>query len=319
MGRVVEVLDGGLATTIQDQGRPAGPAVGVAPGGVMDAWAAGWANALVGNPLEAAVLEATLLGPALRFPDGAVVATAGADMGVHVDGVAVPPGHAVRVPPGGELAAGAARVGARLYLAVDGGIASASWMGSRSVDPAAGFGRALRRGDRLPLGAAGGPAVWADAAGTTCLVRDVVRVTEGPSAGGGLVEWLAAGRYHVSVRSDRVGVRLDPEEVDRQTLPRVWPADWDRHLSMPMVTGAVQLTPDGTCLVLMAARGVLGGYPVPAVVAAADRSVLAQAVPGAPLRMVVVSQEEAREAWARLQAGAPWRSREGGGGSRGWK
>lgn len=307
MGRIVEVLDGGLATTIQDQGRPAAPAAGVAPGGVMDPWAAGWANALVGNPRGAAVLEATLLGPTLRFPDGATVALAGADMGVQLDGVAVPPGQAVRVPPGGELSAGSARAGVRLYLAVDGGIDSACWMGSRSADPAVGFGRPLRSGDRLPLGTARGRAVRWESSVNTCLVRDVVRVTEGPSAGGGLLEWLTAGRFHVSVRSDRVGVRLDPPDAARRNLAPVWPADWDRRLSIPMVTGAVQLTPDGTCFVLMAGRGVLGGYPVPAVVAAADRPVLAQAVPGAPLRMVVVSRGEAREAWAALQAAAPWR------------
>lgn len=274
----------------------------------MDSWAAGWANALVGNPPTAALLEATLLGPALRFPDGATVGLAGADMGVHVDGVAVPVGQAVQVPPGGELAAGTARVGVRLYLAVDGGIDSASWLGSRSVDQAAGFGRPLRTGDRLPLGpAARGPVARWERSVSTCLVRDVVRVTAGPSAAGGLLEWLTAGRFHVSVRSDRVGVRLDPPDAARRSLARVWPADWDRRLSIPMVTGAVQLTPDGTCLVLMAGRGVLGGYPVPAVVAAADRPVLAQAVPGAPLRMVAVSRGEAREAWAALHAPAPWR------------
>ncbi len=280
----------------------------------MDPWAAAWANALVGNRRGAAVLEATLLGPTLRFLDGATVALAGADMGVTLDGVAVPPGRAVWVPPGGELAAGSARAGVRLYLAVDGGIDSACWMGSRSADPAAGFGRPLQRGDRLPLGTAHSRVAREDNSVNTCLVRDVVRVTAGPSAGGGLLEWLTAERFHVSVRSDRVGVRLDPPDAARRTLGLVWPADWDRHLSIPMVTGAVQLTPDGTCLVLMAGRGVLGGYPVPAVVAAADRSVLAQAVPGASLRMVVVSRGEAREAWAALQAEVPWSERNSQGG-----
>ncbi len=307
MGRVIDVLDGGLATTIQDRGRPAGPARGVAPGGALDAWAAGWANVLVGNPPTAALLEATLLGPSLRFPEGATVGLAGANMGVQVDGFAVSVGQAVRVRPGGELTAGPARSGVRLYLAVDGGIVSESWLGSRSVDQAAGFGRPLRARDRLPLGPplAAEPPTGATGV-NTCLVRDVVRVTVGPAASGGLLDWLTDGRFHVSVRSDRVGVRLDPDDAARGSLAGIWPTHWARRLSIPMVTGAVQVTPDGTCLVLMAGRGVLGGYPVPAVVVAADLPVLAQAVPGAPLRLVVVSRAEARAAWAALKASAPW-------------
>ena len=51
-----------------------------------------------------------------------------------------------------------------------------------------------------------------------------------------------------------------------------------------MVVGAIQLTPSGQPLVLMPDGGVTGGYPVLAIVASSDRTLLGQLVPGAEIR-----------------------------------
>lgn len=57
----IEVVDGGLSTTVQD-GRPRLPSGGdgIPRGGPMDPWAAKAANLLVGNPVETEVLEITI-------------------------------------------------------------------------------------------------------------------------------------------------------------------------------------------------------------------------------------------------------------------
>jgi allophanate hydrolase subunit 2 len=51
-----------------------------------------------------------------------------------------------------------------------------------------------------------------------------------------------------------------------------------------MVTGALQVPPDGQPILLLADHGVTGGYPVIAVVATADLGRAAQLRPGRPVR-----------------------------------
>ena len=63
----IEVLDGGLLTTVQDLGRFGAQQYGVPVSGAMDVWALRAANRLVGNDEGAAALEITLAGPVLRF------------------------------------------------------------------------------------------------------------------------------------------------------------------------------------------------------------------------------------------------------------
>ena len=65
----LEVLHGGLLTTVQDGGRHGAYDIGMPPSGAMDDFSFRVANLLVGNDENAAVLEATYLGPRLRFAE----------------------------------------------------------------------------------------------------------------------------------------------------------------------------------------------------------------------------------------------------------
>ena len=71
-----------------------------------------------------------------------------------------------------------------------------------------------------------------------------------------------------------------------------------------MVTGAVQVPPDGDPVVLLPDHATLGGYPVLAVVATADHGRLGQCAPGTLVRLVVVGVDEAEEARRVATAGA---------------
>ncbi|MBO9369630.1 MAG: hypothetical protein J7575_00840, partial [Chloroflexi bacterium] len=62
---MLEVLDGGWLTTVQDLGRPGYERYGIPVSGAMDVFAFRVANGLVGNPPGAAGLEITLVGPVL--------------------------------------------------------------------------------------------------------------------------------------------------------------------------------------------------------------------------------------------------------------
>ena len=164
---VLEVLDGGIQTTVQDMGRRGGQALGIPPSGAQDGFALRIANLLVGNPPGgplvlraepgAAGLEIVLGRLKLRATEDHAAALAGADLNATVDGAPVPPWSSFLLRSGAVLACAMARRGARGYLAVHGGIDVPPWLGSRATYVRGNFGgfegRPLRRGDRLPVGA----------------------------------------------------------------------------------------------------------------------------------------------------------------------
>src|SRR4051794_15439453 len=155
-GAAIAVIRPGMLTTVQDSGRWGYQSRGVPVAGPMDPVSHRLANALVGNARDAALLEVTLLGPELEFEDERLVAVAGADFELSLDGRQVPSHAPFVVVVGSRLRFGARRLGARAYLAVSGGINVAPTLGSRSthlVSCIGGLnGRAVSAGERLPLG-----------------------------------------------------------------------------------------------------------------------------------------------------------------------
>ena len=153
----IQVLQPGLLTTVQDQGRFGHQRIGMSPAGAMDLHSMRLANLLVDNDRDEAVLEMTMLGPRLQFNRGCVFAVTGADMGARLDGEMVPWGCAVTAPAGSVLQFGSARSGCRAYLAVAGGFDVPVLYGSKSTllrSSLGGFqGRKLQTGDLLPLAA----------------------------------------------------------------------------------------------------------------------------------------------------------------------
>jgi biotin-dependent carboxylase-like uncharacterized protein len=149
----------GALTTVQDVGRRGHAHLGVPRSGALDAYALRLANRLAGNDADAAVLETTLTGCALRSDRAVTVVVGGAPCPVTVDGRPVAWGAPVRVPAGGVLDVGAVTAGVRSYVAVAGGIAVEPVLGSRSTDLLSGLGPApLRDGDVLPVGVPARPA-----------------------------------------------------------------------------------------------------------------------------------------------------------------
>ncbi|RYG33229.1 hypothetical protein EON81_18665, partial [bacterium] len=69
--------------------------------------------------------------------------------------------------------------------------------------------------------------------------------------------------------------------------------------SEPATFGAIQLTPNGTPILLGPDGPTLGGYPKPAVVIRADRDFAGRLMPGDTVRFVLVTRAEAEAAWAK--------------------
>ncbi|GAI92110.1 unnamed protein product, partial [marine sediment metagenome] len=152
--RAIEVLDGGIQTTVQDwPGRIGHWNVGVPPCGPMDPFAFRIGNKLLGNDDQASGLELTLRGGSYRFRVDMSICLTGADMEAKLDEKEVSMYSVINVKRGQVLSFGEALQGMRTYLLVAGGLDMPLYLGSSSTFTLGGFGghggRALRTGDVL--------------------------------------------------------------------------------------------------------------------------------------------------------------------------
>lgn len=282
------VIEPGLFSTVQDRGRPGFRAWGVPPGGAFDQESADLANALLGNTLDAAVLELTLTGGQFEAEAPLALAVVGASMPIRVlrprgADLSLGPPVAFTLQPGERLAIGRATLGVRAYLAVRGGWSTPVVLGSRSTEVR------LRAGDRLPCDPSSTP-VRRPAPGGPA--EGPVRVVEGPEFDRLLTpDDALAAVYRVRAESDRVGLRLAGPEL--KTVPE------PNRVSTPVGPGAVQVA-GGQLIVLGVACGTMGGYPQVFHVVSADLGRTAQLRPSETVGFELTSIDEAR----RLDAAA---------------
>ena len=297
----IEVVQPGLLTTVQDLGRWGYQGYGVPVCGALDPVSLRIANILVGNHESLAGLEMTGVGPTLRFSEDAVIAVTGADLGPQVDSTPVPSWESLLVPAGSTLSFGGPLDGLRGYLAIAGGIDVPPVMGSRSTDIKSGFGgldgRALDVGGCIPIGPSSLPDKWSPSAlpssisrqptyGQTFEIRAVLGPQDGMFTERG-VAVLLTSEYTVSTDSDRTGCRLEGPPVGHVRGPDI--------VSDGNALGSIQVPGSGAPIILLADRGTTGGYTKVATVISPDIGLLAQAMPGAKVRFVAVSVEEAHE------------------------
>lgn len=306
----LSVVKPGLHTTIQDLGRWGLQSRGVPVAGPMDPYSHRLANALVGNSVEAATLEITLVGPELEFDDDRMVAVAGGEFDVTINGEMVP-SNATPFPirSGSRLAFGSRKFGSRAYIAVSGGIESPPVFGSRSTHVPSKMGgiegRALVAGDRLPLGDPSRvrlkPVAFRRTLtdrleltsrqdGKTCL-RGRVRVLPGPQRDRFAAEalnLLQSAPYSVTSESNRMGYRLDGPR-----LPQIGTTEM---ISEATPVGSLQVPSSGQPILLMADRQTTGGYPKLATAISADIGIAGQLGPGDLLSFEIVTDREALDA-----------------------
>jgi KipI family sensor histidine kinase inhibitor len=298
-GAAFEVEEPGLYTTVQDLGRPGLAHLGVPRAGAADPVSFALANRLLGNPAGAACLECTVTGPTLLCRQATHAAVVGTGVAVTIDGAAIAPGRVFPVGTGQRLAIGSTGLDLRAYLAVRGGLATASVLGSRSTDRLAGLGPGpIGPGDELGAGRASGvmadhllPGAFASA------VPDGPRRLRAMAMGGDASDrrWdgLFDRPFEVTDASDRVGLRLRPRG-DGGVAAGV------EVRSAGTTVGTVQVPPDGNPVVLMADHATLGGYPVGAVVITADLGELGRCRPGDTVELAAVTFDEATAAWRAL-------------------
>jgi biotin-dependent carboxylase-like uncharacterized protein len=265
----VEVRLAPAGCTIQDGGRVRQLGRGLPPSGPLDVEAHAAANEAVGNAASTAAIE---------IPLGALEIVARGPVRVAIDGrpaQTLEDGARLRVEPEGR---------AVRYLAARGGFDVPIVLGARAtllVAHLGGFdGRAIRKGDVVPVGAPELAGLERSRAPRDPTPRPV-RVVEGPHRDRfppNAFERFVSEPWTVSHLADRVGVRLEGARVERR--------DADAGAPAPMIRGAVQITTDGTPIVLGPDHPTTGGYPVLAVVEPGSWSALAEIPPRGRVRFV---------------------------------
>jgi KipI family sensor histidine kinase inhibitor len=285
-----EVLRPGLQLLVQDLGRPGFASMGVSAAGAADRTALTTANRLVGNAETTAGLECFGGGARLLFSGDGVAAVTGATGTITVtagDGTVYSPrlGEAFALADGDELELGPTERGIRRYLAIRGGIAVDTALGSASADTLAGLGpAALNTGDSIELHAPTtaphlvdphpAPARELPQAGETVALT----VTLGPredwftSAG---IDTLLGQEWTVTHESDRVGLRLNGEVALERSRTGELPSEG-------AVTGALQVPSNGQPVLFGPDHPLTGGYPI--IASVVDTDLAAQLPPGVKLR-----------------------------------
>jgi biotin-dependent carboxylase-like uncharacterized protein len=310
----LKVLASGLCTTVQDLGRSFYQQIGVPVSGALDPVSLRLANAVVGNPPGRPALEILFSGPTLEVAAERVRVALGGPGARLVD--AHEPTRAVLAWQSVSLGQGAVfRVAlgdstACCYLAVEGGILVPPVLGSAATYLRAGlggfYGRALQRGDVLPLAQDAVPL-----RGERRLAlppgpaRDQpIRIVLGPQQDHFTEEAIATllgAEFRISPNADRMGMRLDGPLLRHRT-------GWD-IVSDAIATGAIQVPGSGRPVILLADHQTTGGYPKIATVVSADLPILGRRRPGDAIRFTAISLEQgealcrAQEQWlARLMA-----------------
>ena len=258
---MIEVLQSGTSTTIQDAGRIGQRGRGIPASGAADKLNFALANYMVGNSWDVPVLECTLGGLHLRIHEDTIMAIAGAEMWAQVNGQNVKNFTAFPVLKGDILTLSFARTGVRAYIAIAGGFRAQPMMGSVSTYSLAGLGgidgRALRIGDKLSAQTARKPAIVKIPKGYTPYLSThvILRALPGPE----FSALSADSRRHLFIspffatpQTDRMGSRLRGDKI---VMAKPY-----SMTSSPLLPGTLQAPPDGQPILAMVDGHCTGGY-----------------------------------------------------------
>ncbi|KIL52934.1 5-oxoprolinase subunit C family protein [Jeotgalibacillus campisalis] len=310
---MIRIIEPGLLSTIQDEGRHGFQQYGIITNGVMDPFALRIANYIVGNEKDEAGIEVTLTGPTIQFEESMLIAVCGADYSALIDNEPMPLWRPVLVQKGSTLHMKFSKKGCRAVIAVGGGLDIPAVMNSKSTYVRAGIGgfkgRALEKEDVLQIGPLSEQTKqiihsltkkgktymtsdWSISAAylNDLYERETIRVMKGRQYD----EFSESSRnefweetYKLSPQSDRMGFRLNGPVLERTVSEEL--------LSEAVSFGTIQVPSDGEPIILLADRQTIGGYPKIGQVASIDLPVLAQKKPGESLRFEKISHTEAQE------------------------
>ncbi|MER1998420.1 MAG: urea carboxylase [Lysinibacillus sp.] len=308
----IEVIDGGVQTTVQDwPGRSGYWDVGVPPCGPMDMLAFRLGNKIVQNDDDAAGLEFTLKGGKYRFRAEMTICLTGADMEATIDGIVVNRYEAIRVMRGQELHLKEAKAGMRAYLLVQGGLDMPRYLNSSATFTLGAFGghggRALRTGDILRVHAVDREVAVYNGFVSEYTNEWSIGVIAGPHCteeflDASYLEELTTTKWEVHFNSSRTGVRLigPTPKWSREDGGEAGLHPSNIHDNAYAI-GTIDLT--GDMPIILGPDGPsLGGFVCPVTTATAELWKIGQLHPGDKVSFQLLSLEQAEQLLQQQEA-----------------
>ncbi len=285
----LRVIKAGILTQIQDRGRIGYGDIGITQSGAADGYSAAWANRLLFNDLDDALLEILFGDMVFVAETKSLIALTGAEAELRINGILKPLWRTHLLQVGDRVEIGIARRGLRLYLAVKGGFACPKILDSCATTLKESFGEKVQVGDLLACSDHHSSPLTATSEDLIPEYLDVVtlRVVLGYQSDLFSSESRAtffSTPYQVTQATDRMGCRLLGEPITYEG---------EELISEPIAYGSIQIPADGQPIVLLNERQTIGGYPKIGAVIPMDCYRLAQARPGTTVAFKEIGLEEA--------------------------
>lgn len=252
----IEVLQPGIAVTIQDMGRYGYFSEGIPISGVMDREMAGLANALVNNNENDAVIEWKLIPPRLRFQGSNLICVCALNTKCLLNGKEFPVFSSIPVCVNDVLEIKLIAKSSYGYLAINGGVLVEKIMGSRSFFKRVSHYNMLQKGMFLPIYHKEGVKKSYSKIKPWKPSEEIVVIEVSKGIEFNLLtikeqRQITNKTFTVNEQSNRMGFLLN-EKIEVHSFS---------ILSSPVLPGTVQWTPSGELIVLMRNAQTIGGYP----------------------------------------------------------
>jgi len=313
---MIRVIKPGIQTTVQDNGRIGFYEIGMPPAGAFDSYSYQIANMLVGNDYNAAALEAVYMGPTLEFEKKGLIAITGGVFPCKINGQDVPMWETIPVNSGDILSFGMLQNGARVYIAISGGIDVPVVMGSRSTfmsSKIGGYeGRPLKEGDYLKIGILNTRSMkegtkmgkeFIPTYSNRYSVRFMdglcsYRMTERSKKNFVEADWI------ITPDANRVGYRIQGSQP-LEWVERIQPFGAGNNPSnvvdVGYPVGSIQVPDVSEPIILFKDAVTCGGYATIGTIISVDVNIMAQAKTGDTINFRYVSMDESLQARADYQ------------------
>ena len=249
---MIKIISKGLYTTIQDEGRFGYRDIGVPSSGYMDKESAQIANLILDNPINNPVIEATLIGPTIKFEKPTVICITGSDFNPMLNENRISLYTAVKVKKGDKLKINNSSIGSRCYISIKGDIKLDEVLGSKSYYPQISDSSIIEKGDEFKFETNNSEPNY-KLINQKFELNKNLKVFKGPefnSLNKGSINKIIDQEFSIGI-NNRMAYNLK-EKIQAGT---------SSIISSPVIPGTVQLTPSGQMIILHRDCQTTGGYP----------------------------------------------------------
>ena len=294
-----EILRPGINTTIQDSGRSHLYHIGITISGAMDQRNYKFANNIVNNKLNEAVIEFAYQGPLLKLRNGTInfAITGNVFFNIIRNNSNLEEGNCYQnyiLNDGEQIDIISTKKSVYGYLSVSGGFELKETWKSYSINTKAKIGpnngKKYSINENIFIKKSNIENIKNNQIDYKDSFNNIVRVIKGTNFdyfSNQAQNIFFREKYTVSRLVDRMGMRLDGPNLENTVNTNI--------KSEGLVRGVIQVPADGKPIILLSDHGTIGGYPKIGTVISADLDKVAQLTPGNKIEFKEVKLEEAEK------------------------